>query len=381
MPRKRPSACAHPGATTGAELAGPPSQGFRRRDVVTLVEVAERWTQTHGGHNGARIDASLVIREALAGGCPSVLESIKDGEIIHHCPLPHFWRPPNRLDWVNALNQAQRLQEFPDRPWPWELHVALSQSEREALGTISNVFLLRAEAVRWGLWPVLEPQSQQLPPLGQSADASSGTEAPLQGKQPDKSAAGGAEAPQEPQLQLTYDQMAEYIGRSRNAVRHYVARHHLPTTIGSDGKALVIISQKVLDQLRSTRSPEGGHQIITGQSGDDRVITTRSPGDHPPVGEAGAALPPAPAPKTEAVAGPAPAPAKDEAPPHEDEDESDWKKLRDFVAAYIKKTHTPTASGCWNAARNELPSARRERVLEEYGNQAERRPPGRPRKT
>ena len=53
---------------------------------------------------------------------------------------------------MNALNLSQRLADFPDRQWPWELRVALTLSERESLGAPVDVFLHRADAVRWGLW-------------------------------------------------------------------------------------------------------------------------------------------------------------------------------------------------------------------------------------
>ena len=111
-----------------------------------------------------------------------------------------------------------------------------------------------------------------------AADAS----APVAGAdQLDKSTVGGAEAPQEPKLQLTYAQFGERIGRSPDAVRTLVARRRLPRTIGSDGKALVTISQGILDQLQSDQSPGG--DPTTQSHGGDHPITPRSSADHHPI--------------------------------------------------------------------------------------------------
>jgi hypothetical protein len=123
---------------------------FRRSDGVPLVAVAKHMTQVH---DGIRVLAQVDIQDALKGGCRSLLQSVKDGRKIRTYPPPEFWCPPNRLDWVNALNLSQRLADFPDRPWPWELHVALTASERQSLGVPVDTFLHRADAVRWGLWP------------------------------------------------------------------------------------------------------------------------------------------------------------------------------------------------------------------------------------
>jgi hypothetical protein len=116
-------------------------------------------------------------------------------------------------------------------------------------------------------------------------------EAPALGKQLDKSTVGGAEAPQEPTLQLTYAQLGKRIGRSPDAVRTLVARRHLPRTIGGDGKALVTISQGILDQLQSDQSPGG--DPTTRSPGGDLPITDRSSGDDRVIAEGEAASPPA----------------------------------------------------------------------------------------
>jgi hypothetical protein len=122
---------------------------FCPSDWVPFVAVAEYLAQVHGG---VRVLAQVDIHDALKGGCRSLLQSVKDGRKIHTYPPPEFWHPPNRLDWVNALNLSQRLADFLDRPWPWELRVALTLSEHESLGASVDVFLHRADAVRWGLW-------------------------------------------------------------------------------------------------------------------------------------------------------------------------------------------------------------------------------------
>jgi hypothetical protein len=106
-------------------------------------------------------------------------------------------------------------------------------------------------------------------------------EAPQLGKQLDRSTVGGAEAPQKPKLQLTYAEFGKRIGRSPDAVRTLVARRRLPRTIGSGGKALVTISQGILDQLQSDQSP-GGDPTTQSHVGD-HPITPRSSADHHPI--------------------------------------------------------------------------------------------------
>src|SRR5262245_10742135 len=69
-------------------------------------------------------------------------------------------------------------------------------------------------------------------------------------------AARSSEEP--PVEQLTYAQLAGRWGCSTEAARHRVARRHLPCTRGGDGKTLVAVSpQELLQQLPSTRSPDG----------------------------------------------------------------------------------------------------------------------------
>jgi hypothetical protein len=121
------------------------------------------------------------------------------------------------------------------------------------------------------------------PPGAQSDESVPGVEleAPQLGKQLDKSTVGGAAAPQEPKLQLTYSQFGKRIGRSPDAVRTLVARRRLPRTIGSDGKALVTISQRILDQLQSRQKPGG--DPTTQSPGGDHPISPRSSADHLPI--------------------------------------------------------------------------------------------------
>jgi hypothetical protein len=63
--------------------------------------------------------------------------------------------------------------------------------------------------------------------------------------------------------QLTYDQLAERLGTTREAARAVVKRHRLPRSRTNDGKTLVAVD---LDELRHkplrARSPRG-HQSVT----------------------------------------------------------------------------------------------------------------------
>src|SRR6516165_3444927 len=139
------------------------------KNWVSVTEVGKHVTQSN---SGAWILAPAIIREALLGGCRAVLELDQGGQKSYAFPAPEFWFPPDRLRWVNALNPSMRREDFPDRPWPWELRAYLSPSEpwelchiealplaREQVSTL-RVFLGRADAVQWGLLPALEsPQA------------------------------------------------------------------------------------------------------------------------------------------------------------------------------------------------------------------------------
>jgi hypothetical protein len=63
--------------------------------------------------------------------------------------------------------------------------------------------------------------------------------------------------------QLTYDQLAERLGTTREAARAVVKRHRLPRSRTNEGKTLVAVD---LDELRHkplpARSPRG-HQSVT----------------------------------------------------------------------------------------------------------------------
>jgi uncharacterized membrane protein YccC len=63
--------------------------------------------------------------------------------------------------------------------------------------------------------------------------------------------------------QLTYDQLAERLGTTREAARAIVKRHRLPRSRSNDGKTVVTVD---LDELHhkplSARSPRG-HQSVT----------------------------------------------------------------------------------------------------------------------
>jgi hypothetical protein len=66
-----------------------------------------------------------------------------------------------------------------------------------------------------------------------------------------------------PSEQLTYEQLAERLGITREAARAIVKRQRLPRSKGNDGKTLVTVD---LDELRhkpmSARSP-GGEPAVT----------------------------------------------------------------------------------------------------------------------
>jgi hypothetical protein len=161
------------------------------KNYVSATEVGEHVTQSY---SGAWILAPVVIQEAFLGGCPAELELDQGGQKIYVVPPSEFWFPPDRLCWVNALNPSMRREDFPDRPWPWELRAYLPPSEpwefRDSEGlplprpqvTTLPVFLPRADAIQWGLLPALEsPQamaSEESPsPDGQLNDSAIGTQA------------------------------------------------------------------------------------------------------------------------------------------------------------------------------------------------------------
>jgi hypothetical protein len=70
-----------------------------------------------------------------------------------------------------------------------------------------------------------------------------------------------------PSEQLTYEQLAERLGITREAARAIVKRQCLPRSKGNDGKTLVTVD---LGELRhkpmSGRSPDGDAGITTTQS-------------------------------------------------------------------------------------------------------------------
>ena len=141
------------------------------KNWVSATEVGEYVTQRYCG---AWILARDDIREALLGGCPAVLELDQGGQKNYVFPPEGFWFPPDRLRWVNALNPSMRREDFPHRPWPWELRAYLLPSERhfgEQLSTL-RVFLRRAKAVQWGLLPAQVVASEELPPLDKQRQAS-----------------------------------------------------------------------------------------------------------------------------------------------------------------------------------------------------------------
>jgi hypothetical protein len=150
------------------------------KNWASATEAGEYVTQTH---EGAWVLAPTIIREALLGGCPAVLELDQGGQKNYAFPpdptsnpTSSFWFLPDRLRWVNALNPSMRREDFFDRPWPWELRAYLSPSEsweirdiegrpiaREQIRSTLRVFLHRAEAIQWKLLPSplrVEPAGQ-----------------------------------------------------------------------------------------------------------------------------------------------------------------------------------------------------------------------------
>ena len=139
------------------------------KNYASATEVGEYVTRSN---EGAWVLAPTVIRTALLGGCPALLELDQGGQknyafppVPTSDPTSNFWFPPDRLRWVNALNPSMRREDFPDHPWPWELRAYLLPSElrelfhSEALppareqGSTLPVFLHRADAIQWGLLP------------------------------------------------------------------------------------------------------------------------------------------------------------------------------------------------------------------------------------
>ena len=162
-------------------------------DWVSATEVGEHITQIN---HGAWMLAPVDIQEALAGGCGAALELEQDGQKGYSIPPPGFWLPLDRLRWVNALNPSMQREDYPDRPWPWELRAYLAERipskrrraaegfplARERVSTL-RIFLRRAEAVQWGLCQLESPQavaSEEPPPPreqpGESTVGSTGGE-------------------------------------------------------------------------------------------------------------------------------------------------------------------------------------------------------------
>jgi hypothetical protein len=150
------------------------------KNWASATEVGEYATQSN---EGAWVLAPTIIREAILGGCPALLELDHGGQKNYAVPpdptsnpTSNFWFPPDRLRWVSALNPSMRREDFFDRPWPWELRAYLSPSEsweirdiegrpiaQEPVKSTLRVFLHRAEAVQWGLLPSpprVEPAEQ-----------------------------------------------------------------------------------------------------------------------------------------------------------------------------------------------------------------------------
>jgi hypothetical protein len=131
-------------------------------DWVSATELGENITQIN---HGAWVLAPVTIQQALAGGCGAALELVQDGRKLYVQPPPEFWHPDKRLlVWVNALNPSMQREDYPDRPWPWELRTYLLSSERGGFDATARIFLRRAEAVQWGLESPQAVASEEPPP-------------------------------------------------------------------------------------------------------------------------------------------------------------------------------------------------------------------------
>jgi hypothetical protein len=178
-----------------------------------------------------------------------------------------------RLDTRGEAPKSGKSKKINE--WP-HLEMVLKDEKYVALRPTNQRIAYINVVGKWNQWKRITQLS--LERWASAANAS----APVAGAdQLDKSTVGGAEAPQEQKLQLTYAEFGKRIGRSQDAVRTLVARRGLPRAIGSDGKALVTISQEILDQLKSDQSRGG--DPTTHSPGGDHPITPRSPPDHRPI--------------------------------------------------------------------------------------------------
>jgi hypothetical protein len=187
------------------------------RNWVSATEIGKHLTQMNGGvwipevgdlltqsNDGVWILALLDIRDALRGGCPAVLELDQGGQKSYASPPPGFWLPHHSLRCVNAINPSLRREDFPGRPWQWEVRAYLSPRElgelrdsegrllaREQVGSARPVpvFLLRAEAVKWGLWPA-----------SKSPQAVASEAPPAPGEQLQTSSAHAQNTPEQPKV-------------------------------------------------------------------------------------------------------------------------------------------------------------------------------------
>src|SRR5262245_53374672 len=92
------------------------------KNLVSATEVGNHLTQNNCGDWK---NALTIILNAFRGGCGTRLE-LDQGCAV---PPPGFWFTPNRLCWVNALNPSIRRENYPDRPYSWELRAYLWPDE------------------------------------------------------------------------------------------------------------------------------------------------------------------------------------------------------------------------------------------------------------
>jgi hypothetical protein len=203
------------------------------KNYASATEVGEYVTRSN---EGAWVLAPTVIRTALLGGCPALLELDQGGQknyafppVPTSDPTSNFWFPPDRLRWVNALNPSMRREDFFDYPWPWELRAYLSPSEpwefrdidgrplaREQVRSTLRVFLPRAVASQWGLLPPPQalssepPYAEPVPPPGPAAE-DVGDEAGTKTAAIKTPARGSSESEWDPQLEWSVERVMQEL--------------------------------------------------------------------------------------------------------------------------------------------------------------------------
>lgn len=71
-----------------------------------------------------------------------------------------------------------------------------------------------------------------------------------------------------PDLSLTYDELADRLGITRNAARVLAQRRRWPRTQGNDGRARVRVPSDALDDAAAARAPHDQEQESTEHAGE-----------------------------------------------------------------------------------------------------------------